>query len=469
MSLNARMFNIVSKVALAVLGRADHYLNGSNSGRSAEQVRQDPYSGFQQARARGPVLRSYANRGWMVVGFEAAQACFKDQRFGSDMRRNKFLVRLLRAGANGRPVSPLDNPSMLNLDAPDHTRLRKLASRGFLNKYIQSLRPHIEEIVGQCLADIEEGTEQFDVVEKLANELPAIVIAEMLGLPEKDRAQFQAWSNDLIGLTKIEQPALVERAGVASEELQAYLAGIIDSKRTNPGEDFITQLIAAEEEGDRLNADEMYSTCALLLGAGHETTTRLIGNGLYLLLKHPEQLAMLRKDRSLMDNAIEEMLRYEPPVQFMPRFAREDLEFYGNKVKKDQLLLVVIASANRDETANPESEKFDITRENVKHVSFGHGMHLCLGLALARMEASVAFNALLDRFPNMSMSEQDVVWSDNAFVRGVEKLMVECGEPVRTYAPVTLVTNDGGRAPLTDLDEHRAAMANSPRGRAQLA
>ena len=425
MPLKTRIFQILSKIVISILRTVDRYTNGSYSGRTAEQVRQDPYVGLAMARARGPVLRSYANRGWMVLGFDAAQAIFKDPRFGSDMRRNKFLVRLLRAGANGQPVQPLDNPSMLTLDAPDHTRLRKLASRGFLNKYIQSLQPQIEAIVDRCLSGIDDGASSFDVIEQLAKPLPAIVIAEMLGLPEADREQFQAWSNDMVGITNIEEPEWVERAGIASEALRDYLAGVIDAKRSQPGDDFITQLITAEEEGDRLSADEMYSTCALLLAAGHETTTRLIGNGLYLLLTHPDQLTLLCNDRSLMDNAIEEMLRYESPVQFMPRFATEDTEFFGKKIKKDQLLIVMIASANRDEAANANADVFDITRGDIKHVAFGHGIHLCLGMVLARLEARVAFNALLDRFPDMRMAEQDITWSNSILVRGVERLVVE--------------------------------------------
>lgn len=432
MPLKTRIFQFVSKNVLVILRTLDHHVHGSDSGRSVDEVRQDPYLGFRLAREHGPVLRSYANRGWIVVGFEAAQAIFKDPRFGSDMRRNRWLVKLLRTGANGRAVPPLDNPSMLTLDAPDHTRLRKLASRGFLNKYIQSLQPQIEAIVERCLAGIDDGAERFDVIEQLASPLPAIVIAEMLGLPEADRKQFQAWSNDLLGITNIDQPELIESAGIAGEELQAYLTSMVEQKRYQPGEDFISQLIAAEEEGDRLSAEEMYSTCALLLSAGHETTTRLIGNGMYLLLKHPEQLKLLRNDRSLMDNAIEEVLRFEPPVQFMPRFATEDIEFYGKKVKKNQLLLVIIACANRDEVANPNGEVFDITRESVKHVSFGHGIHLCLGMALARLEARIVFKAILDRFPNMGMGSQDVTWSNNMFVRGVERLVVECGETALT-------------------------------------
>jgi cytochrome P450 len=279
------------------------------------------------------------------------------------------------------------------------------------------------------LSGIDVGAERFDVMAQLAKPLPAIVIAEMLGLPEADRTQFQAWSDDLVGLSNIGEPAMIEKAAAANQELLTYLAGVIESKRAAPGEDFIAQMIAAEEEGDRLSAEEMYSTCVLLLSAGHETTTRLIGNGLYLLLQHPDQLALLQQDRSLMDNAIEEMLRFEPPVQFMPRFATEDMEFFGKKLKKDQLVIALIASANRDEAANADPDVFDITRESIRHIAFGHGIHMCLGLALARLEARVALNAVLDRFPNMRLAQQEIVWTANPFVRGVEQLIVECGNP----------------------------------------
>ena len=277
----------------------------------------------------------------------------------------------------------------------------------------------------ECLVGLDGASAPFDIIERLARPLPAIVIAEMLGLPREDREQFQAWSNDLLGLTAIDNPKLITRAAAANAEVIAYLKGIVEQKRANPGEGFIGQLIAAEEEGDRLTADELYSTCALLLSAGHETTTRLIANGLYLLLTHPEQMALLRQDRSLMDNAIEEMLRFEPPVQFMVRFALEDMDFYGQSIKKNQLLLLLIGSANRDEAANAYADVFDINRESPQHVGFGHGPHLCLGLALARLEARIAFNTVLDRFPNLALSHDSVEWSQHALVRGVDRMLVE--------------------------------------------
>ena len=436
--LRTRAFQISSNAALAVLRRLDRYLNGSNTGRTVAEARLDPYTGSAMLRERGPVLRSYASRGWFVVGFDAVKDAFKDPRLSNDVRKNRFLVRVLSAASGGNPVPTLDNPSMVTLDAPDHTRLRKLVSQGFTQKYIRSLEPAIQTIVDECLDGLAADSEPFDIIKRLARPLPAIVIAEMLGLPREDREQFQAWSNDLLGLTAIDNPQLITRAAAANAEVIEYLKGIVDRKRANPDGGFITQLISAEEEGDSLTAAEMYSTCALLLSAGHETTTRLIANGLYLLLTHPEQMAMLREDRTLMDNAIEEMLRFEPPVQFMVRFALEDLEFYGSPIKKNQLLMLLIGSANRDEAANSNADRFDITRESPQHVGFGHGPHLCLGLALARLEARVAFNTVLDRFPNLSLVADTVEWSQHALVRGVDHMLVEPGAQAMGNTPGNL-------------------------------
>ena len=430
MSLKTRAFQHTSNAALILLRRLDRYINGSNTGRSVAEARLDPYTGYAMLRQRGPVLRSFASRGWFVVGFEAVRDAFKHPLLSNDVRKNRFLVRVLSAASGGNPVPTLDNPSMVTLDAPDHTRLRKLVSQGFTQKYIRSLEPQIREIVDECLAGLDPNAEPFDIIGRLARPLPAIVIAEMLGLPESDRQQFQAWSNDLLGLTAIDNPKLITRAAAANAEVINYLKGIVERKRDKPDGGFISQLIAAEEEGERLSAEELYATCALLLSAGHETTTRLIGTGLYLLLTHPDQMAMLRADRSLMDNAIEEMLRFEPPVQFMVRFALEDLEFYGKHIRKNQLLLLLIGSANRDEAANPDAGLASgITRASHRspnrHVGFGHGPHLCLGLALARLEARIAFNRVLDRFPTLALADDTVVWSQHALVRGVDRMLVE--------------------------------------------
>ncbi len=423
MALKNQLFNRASVAALMVLRLLDRYVSGSNLGRTIEEARRDPHTGYRHLRQLGPVVRSYASRGWLVTRFEAVQAASRDPRFGNDMRKNRFLSTVLRAAADGRPVPVLDSPSMIVLDPPDHTRLRRLVSQGFTNRYVQTLAPRIERIVAQCLAGL-DGEGEVDIVEHLARPLPAIVIAEMLGLPEADREQFRVWAQQMLGITAVGEPQLIEQATIANEELVDYLKGIIEQKRQQPDDDIISQLIVAEEEGDRLTADEMYSTCTLLLNAGHLTTTSLIGSGLWLLLRHPEQLEKLRADRGLMDNAIEEMLRYEAPVQFTPRFALEDMSFYGQRIRKNQLVLLMVACANRDEAANPNPGLFDITREEINHVAFGHGIHLCLGLALAKLEAKIAFNAILDRFDSLELIDREPPWAQNALVRGPDRLLV---------------------------------------------
>lgn len=403
-----------------VMNKLDVWVSGSNAGLPREDFNRDPYRSARILRERGSVLRSYSDRGWVALGFDEVQTVLQDRRFYSDLRKNKFVSGLLRMGAGDEPVLFLEQPTMLSMDAPDHTRLRKLAQQGFLHKFILSLEPRIEQIVEECLGD---SGETFNVVEDLAKPLPAIVIAELLGLPQDDRQNFQQLSHDLLGITEVIDRAKVKRGIEANNQLRDYFARVIEEKRASPGQDFISQMIVAEDEGDRLTADEMLSTFVLLLIAGHETTTRLIGTGTWLLLKHPDQLELLRNDPGLIPNAIEEMLRYEPPVQAIPRFVAEDMEFAGRKLKKNQVIMPSIASANRDPDANPDPEKFDVQREEIRHVSFGHGPHLCLGMTLARLEAKVAFRMLLDQFPAMTLANEDVGFS-TALTRGLSRLVI---------------------------------------------
>ena len=426
--MKRRILQWLGQLALRALRTLDYYFTGSVSGIPQEEALKDPYRVYASYREHGRVIRTLANRGWMVLGFEEVQALFRDPRISSDLRKNRFLTRMMRLAADGRELPFLDNPTMLNLDPPDHTRLRKLASQGFLHKFILSLEPRIEAIVDDCLDDYDESTGQFDIVGQLAQPLPAIVIAELMGLPDGDLPRFRKLSDDLLNLTLIGDDDAMEKGAQANRELTAYFREVIAKKHEHPGQDLITRLIEAEEEGDRLTAEETLSTCVILLVAGHETTTRLIGNGMHLLLNHTDQLKLLQEDRSLMENAIEEMLRYEPPVQLMPRFALEDMEFYGRQFKKNQLIGAMIASANRDPLANRDPDVFDITRQEIRHVSFGHGIHLCLGMTLARLEARVAINRLLDRFPDMQLADQQISWVPSTLVRGMEQLLIDVDE-----------------------------------------
>lgn len=424
--MNRLLSTLIIKMLLGsmwVLRRFDHYVAGSSALRPDQDFRRDPYTSWELVRSNGPILRSYANRGWLVIGYNEAQEVLRDSNFSNDVRRNKFIFRLLEAATGDEPIPFVDNPPLLNQDPPNHTRLRKLASAGFTNRYIQSLEPVITRIVNQLLDEVAMYT-RFDVIEALAEPLPALVIAEMMGVPPDEREYFQQWSHDLTGATIISRPDLIAKATRAEQEMADYLGQLVEEKREAPGDDFISKLVQAETERDQLGREEVISTCILLLSAGHETTTRLIGNGLYTLLQHPDQFERLRGDRSLMDNAIDEMLRYEPPVQMTIRFVIDDMLFHGRKLKAGHMVLVNFGAANRDARANPDPNKFDITRESINHVSFGHGIHLCLGRYLARLEARVAFNILLDRFSVIRYADDVPAWQGNPFFRGMDYLHV---------------------------------------------
>lgn len=395
----------------------------------------DPYSQYDALRENDPLYHSLAFRGWWVTSFDLVQEVLRDSRFGADVRKFEKRLKRIRKQLDEERLESFENPSMLNLDPPDHSRIRRLASRGFMHKFIAALEPRIQRIVDQCLDRI--GNEQrFDLIEVLAKPLPAIVIAEMMGLPESDRAQFQVWSEDLIASSGSNDSALIERSNRANRELIDYFKGIIEARRADPGEDLIGQLIRAEEEGDKLNAQELYNTCLLLLVAGHETTTRLIGNGLYLLLRWPDQLRRLKESPELMTNAVEEMLRFEPPVQATQRFVLEDMAFHGKQLKRGDMVFVGIAAANRDPNANDRPDVFDITRDRVNQVSFGYGIHLCLGASLARLEAKVALSTLIERFPDMTLANDDVRWGMNPFFRGFDHLEI-VGHRTEAALPVS--------------------------------
>ena len=322
-------------------------------------------------------------------------------------------------------LEQFENPSMLKLDPPDHSRIRKLVQYGFTNRYISSLEPEIKSVVDDCLDKV-HNQDSFDLIEDLAKPLPAIVIAKMMGLPDKDLDQFQSWSEDLlvgvggIGTSKED----IKKSGDAYESLINYFEEIILEMKNAPGEDFIGKLIKAEEEGDKLNIKEMYGTCLLLLIAGHETTTRLIGNGMFTLFRHLEQLNHLQKNYNLIPNAIEEMLRYEPPVHATVRFAENDMTYDEKSYKRGTAFAVSIAGANRDPEANNNPNEFDILREEIKHISFGYGPHMCIGASLARIESRIAFEVLFDRYPRMTLMEKNPVWGKNLIFRGFDHLKI---------------------------------------------
>jgi len=412
------------QLTLWSLRKFDRWRAGNPPMRSDEEFWLDPYESYDRMRERGRVIRSYANQGWLVNGFEEVQQLLLDNRLSSDIRRNKFFYRLLRVASNGHDIPLIDKPAMLNRDPPDHTRLRKLVATGFVTSYINSLEPMIESLVDELLDKVASQGE-FDLISSLAQPLPAMVIAEMMGVPIAERQLFQKWSETILGATMIDQPKMIEAAAIADKEMRSYLEGLVKEKEKSPGQDFISVLLESELESDRLSRDELISNCILLMTAGHETTTRLIGNGLFTLLHHPDQLALLREDPGLITGAIEEMLRYESPIQITVRFVTEDFDFRGASFRKNQMVMLGLGAANRDPEANDRPEVFDIRRSRSKHVAFGYGIHLCLGMALARLEGRIAFRKLLERFDDIHYLDDIPAWGNNPFFRGLTKLNVK--------------------------------------------
>ena len=389
----------------------------------------NPYKTYNLMRSHKPILFSQTTRLHWVTKMEFAQEMLRDKRFSVDDRKYPIAEKRRKEFKKaGREImlEQFENPSMLKLDPPDHSRIRKLVQYGFTNRYITSLEPEIKKIVEDCLDKV-HNQDSFDLIEDLAKPLPAIVIAKMMGLPNEDLDQFQAWSEDLlvgvggIGTSKED----IKKSGDAYEALIRYFEEIILSRKNSPGDDFIGKLIQAEEYGDKLNIKEMYGTCLLLLIAGHETTTRLIGNGMFTLFNHQDQMSLLKKNYKLIPNAIEEMLRYEPPVHATVRFAENEMVYDGKTYKRGTPFAVSIAGANRDPEANKNPNEFDITREDIKHISFGYGPHMCIGASLARIESRIAFECLFERFKNLELEEKNPVWGRNLIFRGFDNLKLK--------------------------------------------
>ena len=386
----------------------------------------NPYQTYNSMRAHKPILFSQTTRLHWVTKMEFAQEMLRDKRFSVDDRKYPIAEKRRKEFKKaGREImlEQFENPSMLKLDPPDHSRIRKLVQYGFTNRYITSLEPEIKKVVDDCLEKV-HNQDSFDLIDDLAKPLPAIVIAKMMGLPNEDLDQFQAWSEDLllgvggIGTSRED----IKKSGDAYESLIRYFEKIIISRKDEPGDDFIGKLIQAEEEGDKLNIKEMYGTCLLLLIAGHETTTRLIGNGLFTLLNHPDQFLLLKNNYDLIPNAIEEMLRYEPPVHATVRFAHDDMAYAGKDYRRGTAFAVSIAGANRDPEANKNPNSFDISRQEIKHISFGYGPHMCIGASLARIESRIAFETLFERFSKLELLDENPLWGKNLIFRGFDNL-----------------------------------------------
>ena len=379
----------------------------------------DPYPTYRRLLERDPHHYSPLTGMITVAPYADVDAILRDYRRFSSVIRGTEPFPITEEQAR-RQLSP----SMQFRDPPDHTRLRGLANLAFTPPQIAKMEDRIRATAHALLDELGDSNE-FDLMANFANLLPVLVIAEMLGVPTEDREQFKAWSDQIIrgiepNLSASELSALLDTA----EALADYFAPIIEDRRRDPRGDLISRLVGAEDEGNRLSNDETQITLRLLLVAGNETTTNLIGNGLKALLEHPEQLQLLREQSELIPNAIEELLRYDSPVQIDVRRMVEGTEIGERQGKKDSLVTPLIGAANRDPQAFADPDRLDITREDSGNISFGRGIHHCLGAPLARLEAAVAFEVLLERFDEIYFGTRAPEYRRNIVLRGLEHLDV---------------------------------------------
>ena len=395
----------------------------------ASGMLENPYPLYAMLRSSSPVFKvpvpvDVGAGVFLLTRHQEVQPALRDARFSAD-RRKTDAVRL---NAARLPRSLLGEDSvfrsMLVMDAPDHTRVRGLVNKAFTPRRVAALRPRIEAIADELLAGPTRA-QRMELMTDLAAPLPAIVIAELLGVPAADHPKFRGWAADIVAAgSEIAAGGDTNRSESAFGALSDYLRGIVAARRREPRDDMITGLVVAQEDRDALSDTELVATAVLLLLAGHETTTNLIGNGTLALLQHPGELARLRAEPDLLKSAIEEMLRFDSPVQGTARAATEDVEYGGVTIPKGALVLCGIGAANRDPAVFPEPDRFDVARRENHHLSFGFGAHFCLGAPLARLEGEIAFRALLERFPKLQLTEQKIEHRPNPILRGLKALQV---------------------------------------------
>ncbi|WP_376796068.1 cytochrome P450 [Thermogemmatispora sp.] len=385
----------------------------------------NPYPLYHRLREHDPIYWDEEMHAWVLTRYADVVAVLRDPRFSSawGTLETAWMPEELRPRLE--PALRAVSRQMLFLDPPDHSRLRGLVARAFTPRMVESLRPRVQRLVDELL-DALQAQERMEFVADFAYPLPAIVIAEMLGVPPEDRSQFIVWTRDfgrlLDGSNLSFEELLQTLDGIA--EFLAYFRRQIEQRRSAPRDDLLQALIMAEEQGDRLSEEELLGNCVLLLAAGHGTTTHLLGNGLYALLQHPEQLQLLRDNPSLAATAVMELLRYDSPVQLTSRRLKTDVDWAGRRFKAGDEVLTVLGAANRDPEQFPDPDRLDLRRADNRHVAFGHGPHFCLGAPLARLEAEVAFTTLLRRLPGLHLETEQVERFPSLVFRGFQALPV---------------------------------------------
>ena len=379
----------------------------------------NPYPIYHRIREHAPIVKN--ENSWTFTRYRDVASLLPDRRMSAVRGALEGMSEEVRK--KNQALIDINRDMILFLDPKAHTRLRGLVAQAFSARRISELRPRISELVDDLLEPVEEG-EPWDLIDTLANPLPGLAIAELIGVPTSDQAKFTDWANDYgawLGAWRSDDE-LRRRANQAAIDLSAYLRDLVEERRREPGDDLLSGLIQAEEEGEKLTEQEMISTVFLLLFAGNETTTNLIGNGMLNLLRHPEELQRLRDDPGMMRTAIEELLRYEGPVQLTTRYAAEPIEIEGHTIQPGEQLEFIIGAANRDPEQFPDPDRLDLSRRPNRHIGFGHGIHFCLGAPLARLQGQIAIAKLIDSYPTLALADEDLQWRHNPILRGLESL-----------------------------------------------
>ena len=384
------------------------------------------HSFYARLRAEAPVCRVRLpdkQEAWLVSRYDDVAALLKDQRFAKNRQNALTPAQLAKQPWVPPMLAPLTR-TMLDLDEPDHARLRQLIHKSFTPRRVELMAERIQ-VLSDALLDAAEARGQFDLIRTYAMPLPVSVIADLLGVPTGDRMKFARWSHTFIANTASAWNMVLSIPGLVA--FLRYLRWLVRLRRANPQDDLVSELVMAEEAGDHLSEDELLAMIAILLIAGHETTVNLIGNATLALLQHPAQASQLQANPSQIKPAIEELLRYTSPVDLTTeRYAREDLEIAGVMIPRGALVFGVLGSANRDERQFPNANTLDLLRDPNRHLAFGQGSHYCVGAPLARMEGQIAMNTLLRRFPNLRLTQapERLQWRRGILLRGLESLPV---------------------------------------------
>jgi cytochrome P450 len=394
----------------------------------SEEVLQDPYPTYSRLLEEGPV--HYVHVGskwavWSIFGHAECSSLAKDPRLSAKRAQQMLLPLPLSRQAEFSELARMFGLWLIFMDPPEHTRLRKLLNKGFSPAAVESLRPRVEAIVDRMLKPLQHGSE-VELMREFANPMPVRIISELLGIPQELHDTFVNWSRAVASFRGSPNPTVDQARGAqdALIELTDFFRKTVAERRRNKGNDLISLLIDIEEEGEVLTEEELYAQCIALLFAGHETTRNLIGNGMYTLLQHPEETAQLRDNPEMIRTAVEEILRYESPVQFTARVVKEDIEVYGQRIPKKWTILCMLGAANRDPKRFKEPNRFDLKRLNNQHLAFSAGPHFCIGGQLARLEGQIALLNLVQRFPEMKRIGPRPEWASTFGFRGLKSLPV---------------------------------------------